>query len=100
MGQQAFYDLHIEDMWLPYFCNTTNINTSQMDIHETGYAWRFIRMSSRVQSRIYSHSNIGASMTLVGLLPPLCDNGNMLVDGGYSACLGFFARSLLNYLAS
>jgi hypothetical protein len=25
-------------------------------------------------------------MTLVGLLPPLCDNGSMLVDGGYSAC--------------
>lgn len=23
-------------------------------------------------------------MTLVGLLPPLCDNGNLLVDGGYS----------------
>lgn len=42
---QAFYDLHIEDMWLPYFCNSTNINTSTMEIHETGYAWRFIRMS-------------------------------------------------------
>lgn len=28
---------------------------------------------------------LGASMTLVGLVPPLCDNGNMLVDGGYSA---------------
>ncbi|KAG8219415.1 hypothetical protein J3R82DRAFT_337 [Butyriboletus roseoflavus] len=54
---QAFYDLHIEDMWLPYYCNTTNIMTSRMEIHETGYAWRFIR----------------ASMTLVGLLPPLCD---------------------------
>ena len=26
----------------------------------------------------------GASMTLVGLLPPLCDNGKLLVDGGYS----------------
>ncbi|KAF8433521.1 hypothetical protein L210DRAFT_3763514 [Boletus edulis BED1] len=64
---KAFYDLHIEDMWLPYYCNTTNINTSRMEIHETGYAWRFIR----------------ASMTLVGLLPPLCDNGCMLVDGGY-----------------
>ncbi|TRM61508.1 hypothetical protein BD626DRAFT_501259 [Schizophyllum amplum] len=64
---KAFYDLHIEDMWLPFFCNSTNITTSGMDIHETGYAWRFIR----------------ASMTLVGLLPPLCDNGNMLVDGGY-----------------
>ncbi|KAF7966915.1 hypothetical protein HWV62_36601, partial [Athelia sp. TMB] len=64
---KSFYDLHIEDMWLPYFCNSTNINTSRMEIHKTGYAWRFIR----------------ASMTLIGLLPPLCDNGNMLVDGGY-----------------
>ncbi|TFY71167.1 hypothetical protein EVG20_g1831 [Dentipellis fragilis] len=64
---KAFYDLHIEDMWLPFFCNSANINASRMEIHETGYAWRFIR----------------ASMTLVGLLPPLCDNGNMLVDGGY-----------------
>ncbi|KAL1741250.1 hypothetical protein HDZ31DRAFT_84948 [Schizophyllum fasciatum] len=64
---KSFYDLHIEDMWLPFFCNTTNITTSGMDIHETGYAWRFIR----------------GSMTLVGLLPPLCDNGNMHVDGGY-----------------
>ncbi|TBU49283.1 patatin-domain-containing protein [Dichomitus squalens] len=64
---KAFYDLHIEDMWLPFFCNSTNLNPSQMEIHETGYAWRFIR----------------ASMTLVGLLPPICDNGSMLVDGGY-----------------
>ncbi|KAN0124895.1 hypothetical protein V8E52_001447 [Russula decolorans] len=64
---KAFYDLHIEDMWLPFFCNTANITTSRMEIHETGYAWRFIR----------------ASMSLVGLVPPLCDNGNMLVDGGY-----------------
>jgi hypothetical protein len=44
--------------------------TSKMEIHETGYAWRFIR----------------ASMTLVGLIPPLCDAGQMLVDGGYSEC--------------
>ncbi|KAJ7922907.1 hypothetical protein B0H13DRAFT_1982259 [Mycena leptocephala] len=64
---KAFYDLHIEDMWLPFFCNTTNIMTSKMEIHENGYAWRYIR----------------ASMTLVGLLPPLCNNGGMLVDGGY-----------------
>ena len=26
---------------------------------------------------------LGASMSLVGLVPPLSDNGNMLVDGGY-----------------
>lgn len=30
----------------------------------------------------------GASMTLVGLLPPLSDNGEMLVDGGYCKSQG------------
>ncbi|KAI0304599.1 patatin-domain-containing protein [Russula brevipes] len=79
---KAFYDLHIEDMWLPFFCNTANITTSRMEIHETGYAWRFIR----------------ASMSLVGLVPPLCDNGNMLVstmfDMGASAVIASDVGSL------
>ncbi|GAA99008.1 uncharacterized protein L969DRAFT_100884 [Mixia osmundae IAM 14324] len=60
-------DYHIEDLWINFFCNTTNITHSRMDVHTTGYAWRYIR----------------ASMSLAGLLPPLCDEGNMLVDGGY-----------------
>ncbi|KWU47420.1 patatin-domain-containing protein, partial [Rhodotorula sp. JG-1b] len=64
---KSFYDTHIEDMWLPYFCNTTNITHSRMDVHTSGYAWRYVR----------------ASMSLAGLLPPLCDEGDMLVDGGY-----------------
>jgi lysophospholipid hydrolase len=38
-----------------------------MEIHTTGYAWRYIR----------------GSMTLAGLIPPLIDGGDMLVDGGY-----------------
>lgn len=57
----------IEDFWIKYFCNSTNITNSTMDIHETGYAWRFIR----------------ASMSLAGLLPPITFNGSMLLDGGY-----------------
>ncbi|WVR06474.1 lysophospholipase NTE1 [Kwoniella sp. DSM 27419] len=64
---KAFYNTHIEDFWLPFFANSTNITHSRMDIHRTGYAWRYVR----------------ASMTLAGLLPPLSDNGNLLVDGGY-----------------
>ena len=36
---------------------------------------------------------LGASMTLIGLLPPLCENGNMLVDGGYSECYTHFDRT-------
>ncbi|WWC88526.1 lysophospholipase NTE1 [Kwoniella dendrophila CBS 6074] len=64
---KAFYNTHIEDMWIPFFANSTNITHSKMEIHRTGYAWRYVR----------------ASMTLAGLLPPLSDNGNLLVDGGY-----------------
>lgn len=36
---KAFYDVHIEDMWIPYFCNSTNIIQSKMEVHRTGYAW-------------------------------------------------------------
>ncbi|KAI8375471.1 hypothetical protein BD560DRAFT_392391 [Blakeslea trispora] len=60
-------DSQIEDYWLPYFAVTTNITFSRMEVHTTGYAWRYIR----------------ASMSLSGYMPPICDNGNLLVDGGY-----------------
>lgn len=64
---KTFGDTQIEDFWLKYFTNTTNITHSRMEIHKAGYAWRYIR----------------ASMSLAGLLPPLTDKGSMLLDGGY-----------------
>lgn len=57
---KAFYNTHIEDCWIPFYCNSTNITHSRMEIHRSGYAWRYVR----------------ASMTLAGLLPPLSDNGD------------------------
>ncbi|KAL5601139.1 hypothetical protein BROUX41_005944 [Berkeleyomyces rouxiae] len=64
---KIFGNTQIEDFWLEYYCNTTNISKSRQEIHTSGYAWRYIR----------------ASMSLAGLLPPLCDEGSMLLDGGY-----------------
>ncbi|OLN87964.1 Lysophospholipase NTE1 [Colletotrichum chlorophyti] len=64
---KTFGKTQIEDFWLEYYCNTTNISKSRIEYHTSGYAWRYIR----------------ASMSLTGLLPPLCDEGSMLVDGGY-----------------
>ncbi|KAJ3157417.1 phosphatidylcholine and lysophosphatidylcholine phospholipase [Geranomyces michiganensis] len=64
---KCFKETQIEDCWLPYFAVTTNITHSRMEVHQTGYMWRYVR----------------ASMSLSGYLPPLCDNGNMLLDGGY-----------------
>lgn len=57
----------MEDFWLDFFCNTTNISKSRAEYHNSGYVWRYVR----------------ASMSLAGLLPPLCDEGTMLMDGGY-----------------
>ena len=70
-----------------------------MEIHETGYAWRFIRRRCPRSGMKDTHKCLGASMTLVGLLPPLCDNGNMLVDGGYRESRDFVKVPSLTYSA-
>jgi lysophospholipid hydrolase len=64
---KTFGNYLIEDFWLPFYCNTTNISKSCAEYHDRGYVWRYIR----------------ASMSLAGLLPPLCEEGSMLLDGGY-----------------
>ncbi|KAF1920893.1 lysophospholipase NTE1 [Ampelomyces quisqualis] len=64
---KTFGNSQMEDFWLEFYCNTTNISKSTSEIHTSGYVWRYVR----------------ASMSLAGLLPPLCDNGSMLLDGGY-----------------
>jgi lysophospholipid hydrolase len=64
---KTFGDYLIEDFWLPFYCNTTNISKSRAEFHTSGYVWRYVR----------------ASMSLAGLLPPMCDQGSLLLDGGY-----------------
>ncbi|KAL8687678.1 MAG: hypothetical protein Q9218_006221 [Villophora microphyllina] len=64
---KTFGDSQIEDFWLDFYCNTTNISKSRIEYHNSGYIWRYVR----------------ASMSLAGLIPPLCDEGSMLLDGGY-----------------
>jgi len=45
----------IEDMWINFFCISTNVTQSRMEVHRTGPVWRYVR----------------ASMTIAGLLPPI-----------------------------
>lgn len=61
-----FGDRQIEDFWLPYFCVSANITRAQPVIHDRGAAWRAVR----------------ASIAIPGILPPVCDGGDLLVDGG------------------
>ncbi|CAB4061763.1 NTE [Lepeophtheirus salmonis] len=62
-------DLYIEDLWLPFFCVTTDITCSQERVHTKGIFWKYCR----------------ASMSYAWLLPPICDpeDGHLLMDGCY-----------------
>lgn len=68
---QIFQNLCIEDLWIDYYCISTNVTLFEEVVHRKGLLWRFVR----------------ASMSLAGYLPPICEeqNGhiNLLLDGGY-----------------
>ena len=56
----------IEDFWIPYFCVSTNLTTGQTRVHRRGNsAWA-----------------IRASVSIPGVLPPVPEGDELLVDGG------------------
>ena len=46
---------------------TTNMTRGEPTVHQDGLLWKLVR----------------ASMTIVGLIPPVYENGELLIDGGY-----------------
>jgi len=76
----SFGGTKIEDLWIPYFCMSTDLTDQAARVHRNGTLWRYC----------------SASMRLLGYFPPICDtitvvgdDGNAkevvhyLVDGGY-----------------
>lgn len=59
-------DVDIVDLWLPYFCVSTNLSRSRLEPHHSGTLWRALK----------------ASATLPGILPPVIKNDELHVDGG------------------
>lgn len=55
----------IEDLWLPFFCVSSNLTTARQVVHQTGNVARAVR----------------ASVSIPGLLPPIVEDGEYLVDG-------------------
>ena len=54
-------------MCCSFFCMTTNMTRGEPTVHQDGLLWKLVR----------------ASMTIVGLIPPVYENGELLIDGGY-----------------
>ncbi|WP_018259726.1 patatin-like phospholipase family protein [Methylobacterium sp. WSM2598] len=63
---QHFGEARIEDLWLPYFCVSSNLTTGAAMIHRAGPLVTALR----------------ASIAVPGLLPPVLHPEGVLVDGG------------------
>ena len=64
--RQFFGETRIEDLWLPYFCVSTNLNRSELKVHSAGPLAEAVMASSRAP----------------GVFPPLVMDGELHVDGG------------------
>jgi predicted acylesterase/phospholipase RssA/CRP-like cAMP-binding protein len=73
--EQTFEDRDIEDLWLPFYCVSTNLTKSRLEVHRRGSLALAVR----------------ASLAIPGVLPPVPYGGDLLVDGGVLNNLPFEA---------
>jgi NTE family protein/lysophospholipid hydrolase len=66
MGKLAYGESYIEDLWLNYFCVSSNLTTSQIKVHQRGSLWKAVRTSSSIP----------------GVISPVLEDGEIYVDGG------------------
>lgn len=64
--RSAFKDKKIEDLWIPFFCNSSNVTAYKEAIHRQGLIWEKVR----------------SSIAMPGVLPPVVMDGDMHFDGG------------------
>ena len=63
--KELFQDHFIEDLWLPYYCVSSNLNTYKENIHHSGSIFEKVR----------------ASIAIPGVLPPMVLDGEIHYDG-------------------
>ena len=63
---RRFTDTQSEDLWLPYFCVSANLNRAELTIHTTGSLSEAVLASTRAP----------------GIFPPVVMDGELHVDGG------------------
>jgi predicted acylesterase/phospholipase RssA/CRP-like cAMP-binding protein len=64
--RRFFTDVQIEDLWLPYFCVSANLNRAELKVHTTGSLSEAVLASTRAP----------------GIFPPVVMDGELHVDGG------------------
>ena len=64
--RKIFGDTQIEDLWIPYFCVSSNLSKAKPFTHQHGPLWKAVR----------------ASISIPGVFAPVIEEGDVLVDGG------------------
>lgn len=64
--RRLFGDIQIEDLWLPYFCISANLNRSELRVHTQGPLAKAVLAATRAP----------------GVFPPIVYEGELHVDGG------------------
>jgi len=64
--KKMYAEVQIEDLWLNFFCVSTNISTGEKVVHRQGCLWKASR----------------AALSLPGVFVPWIDKGDLLIDGG------------------
>lgn len=63
--EDYFGDTDITDLWLPFYCVSSNLSNGELHVHWEGRLRNALR----------------ASIALPGVLPPVIEDGHVLVDG-------------------
>ncbi len=66
IARSIYGDILIEDLWLPFFCVSTNLSSAQLITHREGLLFNAIRSTTSVP----------------GLVPPVIHKNEIIVDGG------------------
>jgi CRP-like cAMP-binding protein/predicted acylesterase/phospholipase RssA len=66
VAKMVYGETLIEDLWVNYFCVSTNLTTTEVVVHRGGSLAKALR----------------ATASLPGIAVPLVDGNNLLVDGG------------------
>lgn len=63
--ETLFGDSQIEDLWLNYFCCASSLTEAKLKVYDSGPLSKYVRASSAIP----------------GIVPPIYDNGDLIVDG-------------------
>ncbi len=82
--KSLFGDVRIEDLWVPYFCVSSNLTTFEPTYHQRGLLWRAIRASTAIpvaMSPIKIENELHIDGSIMNNFP--VDKMNELIEGGF-----------------